>query len=1127
MKKLFFLIILQAVLQNIYSQDFGNTIFQGRIVKIYPYRSVASDNSTDNSTLMIHNNLEIPYYPLTLADGEYIVYYTAVTRYQDEKIRPGDTDNVAISFHVVNGVKSGQAFWYTNSYKKKKVYLEGNYSGNQKDGEWHYKSRESDIVFHYRNGLLHGDVVMKGKRWERKFQLKDGVPDGLYAWHNTKSHDTEEYEMKNGAFHGKYYSVYHKSGMNPSEERSYDKEDRFKKVQTQGQYFDGLAYGEWTYSNDKLKLVAHFDTLSTVNRSSYYYSPNERRTATRRSYSRRYQYYKGMDSVFAVPQHKSMNIYNVLYGYGYFHLYDAHGAQLQADSFYDGSLKPGNILYDFNGNKNGEIRFSSPVGLIPTIEVSGAEEKEIWKTRYAWYKAEYRQVEVFSERKESKDYAVTKFEKPILYYYLQDTVLPEVITLDSSIYTFISKKGESTDIIELNCLHTPTSYKFEKTYRGSNYIELIKSAEFNYDPDAKLLKEVRHYNLASLEVIDTIYIDSRYLHRAKPSFRPSGDYVTHSTDIKSRPDHYILKDTMHCSILWEGKPLSGDVRFHYKHSRKYRSPEAVDRSVNSFISKPSILVTVRNRYTDLPFDIDITGSSDFFEFETYNGMLNGSASLRVGRGWRNYNVAYANCSYAGNYKSGVENVRSNSDYFTGDGSDCSFYRDGQREGLSTSTVSGKVRTIAEYHQGHINGSLYILNSQQQPSVKCQLVNDTLHGLFETFNEANQPKEILHFSKGMLNGSYDQYQYRNIPATVDSEEAKQVIRFCNERKVNTVHMEFDHGYLVNEARFYHCDGIPKAIVKYQREDSIKLLSFMHALDEMKYSLNNKTRSKSSYGYYYDNFPIHYFTTRVKLHNNLLETSGYALNPCFEDMESLGREKYLFDLYSTLPGYYKYFYKSGVQSQEGRVDTSGLKTGWWKFWNENGILMKEIEYKKGFIIDPFVPGGKDTIFYSGTIKGYYPNGKFMMEGYVLDEDFKYECVQDEEIAYQEVFYTKFTDENGNEAFKSYTGAVKDYHINGNKREEGHMLNGKRSGVWKFYQPDGTLSGIGSYKNGAKDGLWITGDLSGIGYVDNQCFDGVIDFSRIRVNMNRLQLEFEEIYYEDGVQVKRVKHNINLGR
>lgn len=63
--------------------------------------------------------------------------------------------------------------------------------------------------------------------------------------------------------------------------------------------------------------------------------------------------------------------------------------------------------------------------------------------------------------------------------------------------------------------------------------------------------------------------------------------------------------------------------------------------------------------------------------------------------------------------------------------------------------------------------------------------------------------------------------------------------------------------------------------------------------------------------------------------------------------------------------------------------------------------------------------DTIKYTGKIKGYYPNGKFMMEGYVLDEDLKYECVQDEEIAYQQIFYLKFVDENGTNIFNNYTG------------------------------------------------------------------------------------------------------------
>lgn len=220
---------------------------------------------------------------------------------------------------------------------------------------------------------------------------------------------------------------------------------------------------------------------------------------------------------------------------------------------------------------------------------------------------------------------------------------------------------------------------------------------------------------------------------------------------------------------------------------------------------------------------------------------------------------------------------------------------------------------------------------------------------------------------------------------------------------------------------------------------------------------------------------------------------------------------------------YFYKSGIRSQEGKVGKDGLKTGWWKFWNENGVLMKEILYEKGTIVNPLNPN--DSIHYTGKIIGYHPNGKFMMDGYVLDENFKYECVQDEEMAYQDVFYTRFVDENGMETYKGYSGMVKDYHINGNKREEGMMLNGLRNGLWKTYESNGNLSGIGYYKNGMKEGSWLYGDLSGIGFVDNQCFDFVIDISKIKGNLSEDHLQFEETIYQDGNVIKNSVHNVDI--
>lgn len=58
-----------------------------------------------------------------------------------------------------------------------------------------------------------------------------------------------------------------------------------------------------------------------------------------------------------------------------------------------------------------------------------------------------------------------------------------------------------------------------------------------------------------------------------------------------------------------------------------------------------------------------------------------------------------------------------------------------------------------------------------------------------------------------------------------------------------------------------------------------------------------------------------------------------------------------------------------------------------------------------------------------------------------------------------------------------------------------------------------------------IWISGDLSGIGFVDNQCFDNVIDLSKIKGNLNEKHLEFDEYIYRDVKFLKYTRHESRL--
>ncbi|MCG8477317.1 MAG: hypothetical protein MI784_17765, partial [Cytophagales bacterium] len=60
---------------------------------------------------------------------------------------------------------------------------------------------------------------------------------------------------------------------------------------------------------------------------------------------------------------------------------------------------------------------------------------------------------------------------------------------------------------------------------------------------------------------------------------------------------------------------------------------------------------------------------------------------------------------------------------------------------------------------------------------------------------------------------------------------------------------------------------------------------------------------------------------------------------------------------------------------------------------------------------------------------------------------------------------------------TGEYLENHSNGMTKTEGFYKEGKKQGVWKSYDIEGSLLALGSYKNGQKDGLWKNFSTKGV--------------------------------------------------
>jgi antitoxin component YwqK of YwqJK toxin-antitoxin module len=90
---------------------------------------------------------------------------------------------------------------------------------------------------------------------------------------------------------------------------------------------------------------------------------------------------------------------------------------------------------------------------------------------------------------------------------------------------------------------------------------------------------------------------------------------------------------------------------------------------------------------------------------------------------------------------------------------------------------------------------------------------------------------------------------------------------------------------------------------------------------------------------------------------------------------------------------------------------------------------------------------------------------------------------------------------------------------------MVNGKKTGYWRYWDPEGKLTSVGNYKNDLHEGRWLFGDLEGMHYLDDACFD--ISDPRVIEDMEikRKQLSIQEKIYLNDKVIKENKFSVNL--
>ncbi len=201
----------------------------------------------------------------------------------------------------------------------------------------------------------------------------------------------------------------------------------------------------------------------------------------------------------------------------------------------------------------------------------------------------------------------------------------------------------------------------------------------------------------------------------------------------------------------------------------------------------------------------------------------------------------------------------------------------------------------------------------------------------------------------------------------------------------------------------------------------------------------------------------------------------------------------------------------EAEHNEKDVNGMsKTGLWSYYNSVGRKQAEINYA-----DTTYVIGKDTIS-SGiaNYKGYYDNGKLKYLGVLLSEAPMENCESDLQELEFIADYSLYIAPNGDTLVKNGNGKLQTFNHDGGVKSEGEIKHAKKQGWWKEYNKEGKLISAGQYANGKKNGRWLTGDLTGLNYLDGGCYESE-EMKKKVANAVKYEIEIEEVIYEDDVE------------
>lgn len=1128
------LLVLFAIAFSAQAQE--TIMFKGQPFLKYPYPleirnhfySFNMDNPENG------DGYDIPPYPFALKDGDYLVYFVVTESDSAENVAP----RIGAKFSIKNGKQEGNCSFY--HYRRIKnsdslvVEMKGQYLNGEKQGVWtNYEYSEyglliSTTTYNYKNGLFEGlytnkdyrnktitgNLVNNKKegRWNYPgylYNYKDGSKQGLQidtcgalivkyeCEKNELSGDISLYNRYTGNLEFKFENIVEKSEMPFMSNRFY-------------QCFDADPVLEYAVFNcDPLRSLQSnrdFDLTiyhnNVANKTITYYS--EGFSKQNSGYIKEYDYLDIKNNpqkfVLEVKYQKSENNFVNEVRSVYFNkeLVDVVGFDIDNEkaSIYQ-------HVYEENRNKQQ-----------PLLDVLLNIDRNV---NYGYEYGRALPVNDYSESsiKEKHEYSLTYLERKFGKLFngiLTDSILyvdtAKILMVKKRYYFGENQVQQVAEIFPKK--GKPYLYNGAVITKQKGKATALQITKNLYKSKNPRIETINKFKLSYQDVV----VESDYSLKLKngEKVNPNGVYISYSSILENGNEEYPLfefKPKDDVLLYVDGKPFTGSLWMYdslingVKDSVLYKKGKSISfqnnwikiqhykDTSNNYISdlyyeqypvynaKSATYISFVNGLKDGPFYVVTEKQKDSFFVNVFGkyaqGKWMGSQLTSYDFGSISYDRSAANClvNYINGEKEGIQKFLDNKElvklvHSKNLGNDRNRIQDQIAE-IVKGTRFNNYNSIAK---GAVSGN-YL--GTQDICAKFDFdqnnMGDTIL-LYHAFWNSSKPqlKERIvldKFGNGFLeiyNGSKEEKTYLELKYLIkDHYLSDSFVEYFQDGRI---------GKVGNNVRNLNIK-VEKKIVRNQWSVILKLN------EQFPQTIFLASYDEKSGNYYVTNSRIEYMVKKAE--NALID--------------------------------YVHYNKGGIRIAEGQ-ELSGEKHGQWNYYNVEGKIYCRIFYEDD-------ENGKQSFY------AYDANGKQYCSGTSESINFDAECEALVEMPgivpgiMSEVTQSKTTVKNGDK----YVW-LKMYRYNKNACCEGwyNLSKHEKDSVWKYYSYNGTLKEIGTYKNDLKEGRWIEGNLTGINYLDNRCFDAS-DSLFIQTQMRNL--EFTQSLYQEGELIKEIRNNVNLNK